>query len=139
MPFIKAFHIIFMVCWFAGIFYLPRLFVYHAMATDLISLERFKIMERRLLYGIMTPSAFLTIFFGVWLMHFNLDYYTQAKWFQFKMMGVATLIGYHSYCAWLYHCFKRDKNQHTALFYRILNELPVVLLIAIVLLVCVKP
>ncbi|MES2353343.1 MAG: protoporphyrinogen oxidase HemJ [Pseudomonadota bacterium] len=136
MLWIKAFHIIFMVTWFAGLFYLPRLFVYHTMAEDEISIERFKIMERKLFFGIMTPGAVLTILFGVWLWR---GYGFSGGWLHAKMGLVAVLIAYHFYCGKLFIDFKHDKNRHGHVFYRWLNELPVVLLIAIVVLVVVKP
>ena len=139
MLWIKAFHIIAMVAWFAGIFYLPRLYVYHASATDTISLERFKIMERRLYYGIMTPSAILTIALGFWLMSFNFAGYLAAKWFLAKLVLVIFLVGYHLYAGHLRKVFAENKNIHSPLFYRVFNEIPVLLLIGIVVLVVVKP
>ena len=139
MLWIKSFHLIAMICWFAGLFYLPRLFVYHAMANDIISLDRFKIMERKLYYGIMTPAALLTVGFGIGLMHYNTSYYEHARWFQFKMAGVGLLALYHFYCGYLMRQFKLNKNTHSHVYYRVLNELPVVLLALIIILVCVKP
>ena len=136
MLWIKSFHIIFMVTWFAGLFYLPRLFVYHAMSEDTASRERFKIMERKLFYGIMTPGAVLTIAFGLWLW---LGYGFYGGWLHAKMALVAVLVAYHAYCGKLMVDFKHDRNRHGHVFYRWLNELPVVLLIAIVLLVELQP
>ena len=136
MLWIKSFHIIFMVTWFAGLFYLPRLFVYHAMSEDAISRERFKLMERKLFFGIMTPGALLTIAFGLWLW---LDYGFQGGWLYAKMALVAVLVVYHGYCGKLMMDFKHDRNRHGHVFYRWLNELPVVLLIAIILLVELQP
>jgi putative membrane protein len=136
MLWVKAFHIIFMVTWFAGLFYLPRLFVYHAMSEDEISRERFKIMERKLFYGIMTPGAVLTIVFGLWLW---LGYGITGGWLNAKIALVLVLIAYHVYCGKLLLDFKYDRNQHGHVFYRWLNELPVVLLIAIVILAVGKP
>lgn len=140
MLWLKALHIIFMVTWFAGLFYLPRLYVYHAMATDTTSIERFKVMERKLYYGIMYPSAVLTLLTGIWMLY---DYgwflYKQQGWLHAKLALVAVLIGYHLYCGHLRKAFANDKNGHSHVFYRWLNELPVVLLIAIVILVIVKP
>lgn len=138
MLWLKSFHIIFMVTWFAGIFYLPRLFVYHAMATDPISIARFKIMERKLYYGIMTPGAIFTLLFGGWLLS-DLPSYLHAPWMHLKLTLVALLIAYHLYLARLLNAFKHDKNVHGHVFYRVLNELPVILLVAIVILVVVKP
>jgi protoporphyrinogen IX oxidase len=136
MLWIKSFHIIFMVTWFAGLFYLPRLFVYHAMSDDKASRERFKIMERKLFYGIMTPGALLTIGFGIWLW---LGYGFHGGWLDAKMALVALLVAYHAYCGKLMVDFKHDRNRHGHVFYRVLNELPVVVLIAIILLVELQP
>ena len=136
MLWVKAFHIIFMVTWFAGLFYLPRLFVYHAMASDPASVERFKIMERKLFYGIMTPGAVLTIAFGLWLW---LGYGASGAWLNVKIALVLVLVAYHVYCGKLVQDFKHDRNQRGHVFYRWLNEFPVVLLIAIVVLAVVKP
>ena len=136
MLWIKSFHIIFMVTWFAGLFYLPRLFVYHAMSEDAASRERFKIMERKLFFGIMTPGAILTIVFGVWLWP---GYGPYGGWLYAKTALVALLVVYHGYCGKLMLDFRQDRNRHGHVFYRWLNELPVVALIAIVLLVELQP
>jgi putative membrane protein len=139
MLWIKAFHIVFMVTWFSGLFYLPRLFVYHAMATDAISIERFKIMERKLYFGIMAPGSLLTIFSGLWLIHFNPQFYLHAPWFHTKLSLVFLLIIYHLYLGHLRKAFKRDQNSHGHVFYRIINEVPVLFLIGIVVMVIVRP
>lgn len=139
MPWIKALHIIAMVAWFAGLFYLPRLFVYHADAKDTISIERFKIMEHRLYYYIMLPAALLTLFFGFILMSFSANYYSHATWMHLKLGLVALLIIFHLYCGKCLHDFKLDNNHHSSLFYRWLNELPTLLLIAIVIIAEVQP
>jgi len=140
MLWIKAFHIIFMVTWFAGLFYLPRLYVYHAMSTDKTSIERFQTMERKLYYGIMTPGAILTIFTGLWLLY---DYgwflYKNAGWLHAKLTLVLILIGYHLYCGYLRQQFARNRNKHSHVFYRWLNEFPVLILVGTVVLVIVKP
>lgn len=136
MLYVKAFHIVFMVTWFAGLFYLPRLFVYHAQTGDAIGIARFKIMERKLFYGIMTPGAVLTIVFGLWLW---LGYGFSGAWLHAKVALVALLIGYHVYCGKLLNDFKHDRNPHGHVFYRWLNEAPVLILVAIVLLAVVKP
>jgi putative membrane protein len=136
MLWIKAWHIIFMVTWFAGLFYLPRLFVYHAMSEDAISLERFKVMERKLFYGIMTPGAILTIVFGVWLW---LGYGITGGWLMAKLLLVVGLVIYHLYCGVLLVEFKHDRNKHSHVYYRCFNEVPVIALIAIILLVELKP
>ncbi len=139
MLWVKAFHVIFVVCWFAGIFYLPRLFVYHAMSDDEISNQRFKIMERKLYYGIMTPSAVLAIIFGIWLLYFNVSYYMQAGWMHIKLALVLLLIIYHFMCGKYLKDFKRDRNKHSHKFYRWFNEVPVVILVAVIILVIVQP
>jgi len=136
MLWLKTFHIIFMVTWFAGLFYLPRLFVYHAMSTDAASIERFKIMERKLFYGIMTPGGVITLALGFWLW---LGYDFSGAWLTAKLALVAVLIVYHLYCAKLLLDFKHDRNTRSHVWYRWFNELPVLILIAIVILVVVKP
>jgi putative membrane protein len=136
MLWIKSFHIIFMVTWFAGLFYLPRLFVYHAMSEDRPSIDRFKIMERKLFFGIMTPGALLTLLSGAWLW---LGYGFNGGWLVAKLALVAVLVAYHVYCGKLMLDFKRDRNRHGHVYYRWLNEFPVVLLVAIVLLVELQP
>ena len=136
MLWIKSFHIIFMITWFAGLFYLPRLFVYHATSADEISNERFKIMERKLFYGIMTPGALITIALGLWLW---LGYGFSGMWLNFKIALVAILAVYHVYCGKLLLDFKHDRNRHSHTFYRWLNEFPVLILVAIIILVEVKP
>jgi len=136
MLWIKAFHIVFMVTWFAGLFYLPRLFVYHALTTDAPGAARFQVMERKLYYGIMTPGAVLTIAFGTWLW---LGYGFGGGWLHAKVALVLVLIVYHLWCGRLLSDFRADRNRHGHVFYRWFNEFPVVLLIAIVLLVVLKP
>jgi putative membrane protein len=136
MLWIKTFHIVFMVTWFAGLFYLPRLFVYHAMTADPVSSERFKVMERKLFYGIMTPGGIITIALGLWLW---LGYGISGGWLHAKLALVLVLIGYHLYCGKLMIDFKHERNRHGHVFYRWFNELPVLLLIAVVALVVVKP
>lgn len=139
MLWVKALHVIFMVTWFAGLFYLPRLYVYHAEASDPISIARFKIMERKLFFGIMTPGALLTIIFGIWTLSYSLSGYMQMGWFHLKLLCVLLLILYHLYLGQLLLAFKRDQNKHTHIFYRYLNEVPVLFLFAIVILAIVKP
>ncbi len=136
MLWIKSFHIIFMVTWFAGLFYLPRLFVYHSMAIDKISTDRFIIMERKLLYGIMTPGGILTIAFGFWLM-FQYNY--SGIWLYLKILCVLLLSIYHLYCFKYFFAFKENKNNHSHIFFRWFNEVPVAFLIIIIFLVVFKP
>ncbi|EDP46338.1 protoporphyrinogen oxidase HemJ [Rickettsiella grylli] len=139
MLWIKALHIIAMVAWFAGLFYLPRLFVYHADAKDSISIERFQCMERRLYYYIMTPSALLTLIFGFILFHSAWHYYVTTRWMHLKLGLVFILILFHFYCGKCLMDFRKNNNPHTSLFYRVLNEVPTVLLIAIVMVTEIKP
>lgn len=140
MLWVKAIHIIFMVTWFAGLFYLPRLFVYHAMSNDPVSIARFKIMERKLYFGIMTPGAILTILSGLWLLYgYGWQLYKHSGWLHIKLTLVLFLIIYHVYCGYLLLQFKRDRNKHLHVFYRWLNEVPVIFLLGCVILVVVKP
>ena len=137
MLLLKSLHIIFMVTWMAGLFYLPRLFVYHAQAEDRISLERFKIMERKVFWGIATPGGVLTIAFGLWLW---LGWFQGAGlWLHAKLALVAVLIAYHVWCGKLMLDFRRERNAHGHVWYRWFNEFPVLILVAVVLLVVFKP
>ena len=139
MLYIKSFHIIFMVAWFAGLFYLPRLFVYHAMAEDKISIDRFKIMERKLYFGIMTPCMVITIILGMWLLAgYNIG--AGQGWMHAKLALVLVLIAQHFYLGKLMMDFREERNKRSHVFYRWLNEIPTLpALIAIVILVIVKP
>jgi|TARA_B110000483_G_scaffold92990_1_gene114600 putative membrane protein len=139
MMLLKTLHIIFMTAWFAGLFYLPRLFVYHAMTEDKVSLDRFVIMERKLLYGIMTPSAILTVACGFLLTYLYLPWHLEQTWLALKIILVATLIFYHIWCINLYKDFAANKNKHSHVWYRWFNEFPVIILIIIVFLVIYKP
>ncbi len=139
MLWIKAFHIITIITWFAAIFYLPRLFVYHAMSKDKTSIERFKIMERKLYRGIMMPSMVLAVVLGTWMVIDAWEIYKSQYWLHAKLALVAPLIGYHFYCGHLLQVFKRDENTRSDVFYRWFNEFPVLILVAIVILVVVKP
>lgn len=136
---LKAFHLIAVICWFAGLFYLPRLFVYHAMSDDTISQARFKVMERKLYRGIMTPAAIVTVGLGLWMLHLNASYYATVGWIKIKLVLVLLLIIYHLLCGYFLRRFAADANTHSHVFFRVFNELPVVLLIAIILLVVLKP
>ncbi|MEP6942121.1 MAG: CopD family protein [Betaproteobacteria bacterium] len=134
---LKSFHIVFMVSWFAGLFYLPRLFVYHSLATDAIGIERFKVMERKLYFGIMTPSAVLTIALGVWLWQ---GYGITGGWLHAKLALVAILVAHHLWLGKLLADFRNDRNRHGDVFYRWINEIPALpVLIGAVLLVELKP
>ena len=141
MLWVKSLHIVFMVTWFAGLFYLPRLFVYHAMTTDEVSLERFKVMERKLFWGIMTPGAVLTIGFGLWLWlgWFPDESDDTPRWLLAKMALVALLVAYHIWCGRLMRDFAAGRNSRGHVWFRWFNEFPVLILIATVLLVVLKP
>jgi len=136
---VKSLHIIFMVTWYAGLFYLPRLFVYHALAPadDRVGIERFKTMERKLYVGIMAPGAVLTIVFGLWLWF---GFGVTGGWMHAKAALVAVLVALHAYLGVLLRDFARDRNRHGHVFYRCLNEIPALpLLVVIVWLVVAKP
>lgn len=139
MLWVKSFHIIAVICWFAALFYLPRLFVYHAMSDDDISRERFKVMERKLYRGIATPSMIATLVLGVWLTSYNWDFYRQANWFWAKVAMVAALAVYHLLCARFLRLFKDDRNPHSHVYYRWFNEVPVLMLVGIIIMVEVQP
>jgi putative membrane protein len=133
---VKWLHIVFMVAWFAGLFYLPRLFVYHAQSSDMASRERFKVMERKLYYGIMGPGAVLTVVFGLWLW---LGYGPWSYWIHAKLALVLVLIAYHLYCGKLLKAFAQDRNTKSHAWFRWFNEFPVLILFAAVWLVLFKP
>ena len=135
---LKAFHIISVVTWFAALFYLPRLFVYHAMAEDETSRERFKVMERKLYRGIMNPSAVVAVGLGIAILVVQPFWLLQGL-LHIKLALVALLVIYHWYCGRLLRAFAEDRNHHTHIWYRWFNEMPVLVLIAVVLLVGLKP
>jgi len=139
MLWIKAFHLIFVVMWYAGLLYLPRLFVYHSMSVDVIGIERFKVMERKL-FAITTVGGIGALIFGIWMLS---DYawaaYSKSLWLHLKLALVAVLIAFHVLCGKLLLDFRGDRNRHGHRFYRVLNEIPAVILIAVVILVVVKP
>lgn len=137
MLWIKALHIIVIICWFAGIFYLPRLFVYHALATEQATRDHLKIMERKL-YRFTTPFALLTVLLGLWLTYLNWHAYRYAAWFYWKMSLVIMLLGYHHVCGRFVKQLATDQMRSPR-YYRWFNELPVLLLLAIVILAVVKP
>jgi len=141
MLWFKALHLVFMVAWFAGLFYLPRLFVYHAMSEDDISIDRFKVMERKLYFGITTPAGIFTLVFGTWTFYlygFFVPYLGQL-WIHIKLTLIILLVIYHIYCGKLLKNFKHDRNQRSHIWLRWFNEFPVVFLIAIMLLAVLKP
>jgi putative membrane protein len=139
MHLLKAFHVIAMVTWFAGLFYLPRLFVYHATCHDEPGNQRFKVMEHKLYYYITTPGAILTTALGLFLFFVRFEHYSQASWIYIKFMLVALLWVFHFYCGYWLKQFKRDANPHSERFYRIINEIPTLILISVVILSFVKP
>jgi putative membrane protein len=140
MLWVKAFHLIFIVTWFSAMFYLPRLFVYHALCEDEAGNARFKIMERKLYRGIMTPSAILTLVFGLWLLSFySLEQIASMGWLHAKLTLVILLFAYHGVCGRMLRQFAADNNQRSHRFYRWFNEFPVLLLIVVIILAVVKP
>jgi len=139
MIWIKALHIIFMVTWFAGLFYLPRLFVYHAACHDDAGHQRFLVMERKL-FAIMTIGAVLTAVFGTWLLvAYAWAAWQHSGWLITKLALVALLIAYHGYCLRIMRDFREGTNRRSHVYYRWFNEVPALLLIAIILLAVVKP
>ena len=135
---IEVAHIVSVVCWFAALFYLPRLFVYHAQAEDAISIERFKVMERKLSRGIASPAMIATLVFGIWLASLAPEYYLNQTWFRVKVTLVVLLVVYHHACLYLMRQFRNDNNTRSHVFYRWFNEIPVLFLIAIVSMVVVQ-
>ena len=136
----KALHLIFMVTWFAGLFYLPRLYVYHADSKDKESIDRFKLMEARLYFGIMFPAIILTISSGLTLIWIRgWDWLVVTSWMHLKLLLVLSLIIFHLYLGLLRKDFARDSNQKSTTFFKILNEMPVLILISVTLLAVLKP
>lgn len=138
MLWVKAFHIVFMVTWFAGLFYLPRLFIYHVEAEDPLSLERFQVMERRLL-AIMTIGAILTTVFGAWLLLAWREVLLGVGWMQLKLLLFAGLAGYHLWCRRIMQVLRSDPRRYSSRWLRWFNEVPGIFLIAMVLLAILKP
>ena len=136
---IKAAHIISVVTWFAAIFYLPRLFVYHAMSDDKVSHDRFIIMERKLYRGIMTPSMIATWTFGLWMVYLSWDVYKSQGWLHVKIFLVILLSAYHGACGFYRKKLVDSPQYKSHVFWRWFNEIPVFALIFIVILVVVKP
>ncbi|OGT48895.1 MAG: hypothetical protein A3E82_04150 [Gammaproteobacteria bacterium RIFCSPHIGHO2_12_FULL_38_11] len=138
MKWILAFHIIFMVAWFAGLFYLPRLFVYHTKCTDRLGLERFKTMEYKLFWMIMTPAGMVTSILGLWLLFLKPEL-LQHTFFIIKISLVFLLWIYHIYCGYLLRLFQFDRNTFSEKFYRVFNEVPTLLLLGIIIMAIVQP
>lgn len=139
MLLIKAFHLMAMVAWFSGLFYLPRLFVYHADARDRMGIVRFKRMEARLYYGIIWPAALMTTGFGLWLLSYNESYYLHAAWMHAKLGLVGLVWVYQLACGHFMRNFRKNRNARSAFFFRVFNEMPTLLLAGIVVLAVVKP
>ena len=138
MLWLKALHIIFVVCWFAGLFYLPRIFVYYAASDHEATRAQLALMARRL-YRFVTPFMFIAIALGLAMMSTNLEYYLQAKWLWLKLAGVAFLVVYHFQCGRYVVLINDNRNTHGHVFYRFFNEVPVIFLFLIVLLAVLKP
>jgi len=139
MIWVKAFHVVFMVTWFAGLLYLPRLFVYHAAAEEPVLHERFTVMERRL-FTIMTIGGVATVVLGLWLLFaYAWAAYSQAMWLHIKLTLGLFLIAYHLFCFRVLRDFRHGRNRHGQVFYRWMNELPALALVAMVVLAVVKP
>ena len=136
---LKALHMIGVVTWFAALFYLPRLFVYHVTTADEAGRARFRVMEDKLYRIIMRPSMLITVGFGLWILILSWEAFAASIWLWIKLAGVVALLAYHFYCARLVRAFAADEDSHSERFYRIFNEVPALLLILIVILVVVKP
>ena len=137
---IKAFHIISLITWFAAIFYLPRLFVYHSSCEDAPGNARFKVMEHKLYHYIMTPSGIIAVVLGIWLIGiYGFEVVLQWTWLQLKLALVAVILWFHWYCGQLVKTFARDENSRPERFYRMINEIPTLPMIFIVILAVVKP
>ena len=140
MLWVKAFHIMTVITWFAALFYLPRLFVYHAMSEDEVSNARFKTMERKLYRGIMTPSAIVALVLGVWLMsYYPIAILATMGWLHVKLAFIIILFAYHGLCGRILRDFANDANQRSHVYYRYFNEFPVLILVSVVILAVVKP
>ncbi len=144
---LKSLHIVFMVAWFAGLFYLPRLFVYHCdtfgpdgKVSDKIGNQRFKLMEQRLLKQITTPAAVLTLVSGFLLIAIQgFPWFIENRWMHYKFAIIISLVGYHFYIGYHAYLFKIEENKKSRNFFRVINELPVIALIVIVVLAVIKP
>ena len=135
---LKAFHIIFVVCWFAGIFYLPRIMVYYAASEDPATRATLRVMARKL-YRFITPFMFIAILLGFALIATNLDYYLAARWLWVKLLAVVCLVIYHYYCRRLVKAIESDTDEHSHVYFRVFNEVPVLFLFLIIILAVLKP
>ena len=136
---LKAFHLISMVAWFAALFYLPRLFVYHSLAQDEISVERFKTMEHKLYKQIANPSMYSTLIFGAMMIYLAPKFYMAQYWLHAKIGIIILLMGYHFTCYYYLKRFAQDANTKSDRYFRVFNEIPVLFLAAIVILAVLKP
>ena len=136
---LKALHLISVVTWFAGIFYLPRLFVYHSTAEDQVSKDRFVIMETKLYRLIMNPSMIITLVLGIWMLSLNWAGYSSQVWIWVKIVLIVALVGYHHYCLGIIKAFTRGEVRHSEKFFRIFNEIPVLILVSVIFLAVLKP
>ena len=136
---LKALHLISVVTWFAGIFYLPRLFVYHSTAEDQVSKDRFVVMETKLYRLIMNPSMIITLVLGIWMLALNCAGYSSQVWIWVKIELIVALVGYHHYCLGIIKAFTRGEVRHSEKFFRIFNEFPVLILVSVIFLAVLKP
>ncbi|MEH6607728.1 MAG: CopD family protein [Halioglobus sp.] len=138
MLWLKAFHLIFVVCWFAGIFYLPRILVYYAASENPETRQQLAVMAHKL-YRFVTPFMLLAIGFGLAMLATNIDYYLSAPWLWIKLVMVAILVAYHVQCGRYVRAINEDNDHHSHVYYRFFNEVPVIFLFAIILLAVLKP
>ena len=138
MLWLKALHIIAVICWFSGIFYLPRIMVYYASSEHLETRRQLALMAGKL-YRFITPIAVIAILLGLALISFNLDYFLQATWLWLKLVAVLCLVIYHYYCGRLVRALESDSNEHGHVYFRLFNEVPVIFLVVIVVLAVLKP
>ena len=135
---LKALHLIFVVCWFAGLFYLPRILVYYAGSDDSATKKQLAVMARKL-YRFVTPLMVISLVFGTWMIVINFEYYLQSTWLWLKLVGVLLLIIYHFQCGRYVAAVNREDDSHSHVFFRFFNEIPVLFLFGIVLLAVFKP
>lgn len=136
---LKVFHLTFVVTWFAALFYLPRLFVYHVEASDRPSLARFELMEKRLYYGILLPSSLLVLMIGALMTILTWEAYVTKIWYWVKILLVVMLFGYQGMCSRFRKKLVQGQNTYSHVFYRWFNEVPLILLILILIMVVIKP
>ncbi len=135
----KAAHLIAMVCWFAGLFYLPRLLIYHTTATDAPSRERFEVMEARLYRVIMNPAMIATLVFGVWLLIVTWSAHAASLWLWIKVALVIGLVGHHHMCRRFMRAMATGEQPPSERFLRLFNEVPTIALVLIIILAVIRP